>query len=73
MVVAAAMTAYAAIGLVALIAVAFRFTAALLGPDEVRSLATEALMGAFELVMSERVGEVFERELTRPRARSRRH
>jgi hypothetical protein len=41
--------------------------------DEVRSLATEALMGAFELVMSERVGEVFERELTKPRPRSRRH
>jgi DNA-binding transcriptional MerR regulator len=40
--------------------------------DEVRSLATEALMGAFELVMSERVGEVFERELTRPRSRQRR-
>ena len=39
--------------------------------DEVRSLATEALMGAFELVMSERVGEVFEREITRPRARRR--
>ena len=41
--------------------------------DEVRSLATEALMGAFELVMSERVGEVFEREMTRPRPRSRKH
>jgi len=35
--------------------------------DEVRSLAVEALTGAFELVMSERVGEVFEREVTRPR------
>jgi DNA-binding transcriptional MerR regulator len=40
--------------------------------DEVRSLATEALMGAFELVMSERVGEVLEREITRPRSRQRR-
>ena len=39
--------------------------------DEVRSLATEALMGAFELVMSERVGEVLEREITRPRSRQR--
>jgi membrane protein len=41
MVVAAAMTAYAAIGLVALLAVAFRFTSALLGADEVRSLAAD--------------------------------
>jgi DNA-binding transcriptional MerR regulator len=40
--------------------------------DEVRSLATEALTGAFELVMSERASEVFERELTRPRSRRRR-
>jgi DNA-binding transcriptional MerR regulator len=39
--------------------------------DEVRSLATEALMGAFELVMSERVGEVLEREITKPRSRPR--
>jgi DNA-binding transcriptional MerR regulator len=39
--------------------------------DEVRSLATEALMGAFELVMSERVGQVLEREITRPRSRQR--
>lgn len=37
--------------------------------DELRSLATEALTGTFELVMSERVSEVFERELTRPRHR----
>lgn len=42
--------------------------------DQVRSIATDALMGAFELVMSERVGEVFEREVARARpARSRRH
>jgi DNA-binding transcriptional MerR regulator len=33
--------------------------------DDVRSLATEALQGAFELVMSERVTETFDRELLR--------
>jgi DNA-binding transcriptional MerR regulator len=35
--------------------------------QHVRDLATEALLSAFELVMSERVGEVFGRELTRQR------
>ena len=40
--------------------------------DELRTLATEALTGAFELVMSERVGEVFEREIVRPRSKARR-
>lgn len=39
MVVAAAMTAYAAIGLVALLAVALRVTAALVGADDVRAMA----------------------------------
>lgn len=39
MVVASAMTAYAAIGLIALLAVATRLAAALLGPDGVRSMA----------------------------------
>lgn len=33
--------------------------------EEVRSLATEALVGAFELVMSERVTEAFGRELAK--------
>lgn len=33
--------------------------------EEVRSLATEALLGAFELVMSERIEETFGRELLR--------
>ncbi len=33
--------------------------------EDVRSLATEALQGAFELVMSERVAETFDRELLR--------
>lgn len=40
MVVAAAMTAYAAIGLVALLAVALRVTAAFIGPDDVREMAS---------------------------------
>jgi DNA-binding transcriptional MerR regulator len=35
--------------------------------EEVRSLATEALMGAFELVMAERVDETFGRELGKAR------
>jgi DNA-binding transcriptional MerR regulator len=40
---------------------------------EVRSLATEALLGAFEVVMSERIEESFDRELLRnPEADSRR-
>ena len=40
--------------------------------DEVRQLATDALVGAFEVVMGERVGEAFGRELARTgRRRSR--
>ena len=33
--------------------------------DEVSFLATEALLGAFEVVMSERIEETFDRELLR--------
>lgn len=39
--------------------------------DDVRQLATDALVGAFELVMSERVGEAFGRELVRTGRRRR--
>ncbi len=39
---------------------------------DVRGLATEALVGAFELVMSTRVTEVLDQQLARPTARTRR-
>ena len=39
--------------------------------DDVRQLATDALVGAFEVVMSERVGEAFGRELARSGRRRR--
>ena len=39
--------------------------------DEVRQLATDALVGAFEVVMGERVGEAFGRELARAGKRRR--
>ena len=44
--------------------------------DEVRTLATEALVSSFELVMSAEVDKIFDRELVRPRnraSRRRRH
>ncbi len=37
---------------------------------EVRTLATEALVSSFELVMSAEVNEVFDREIVRARPRS---
>lgn len=37
---------------------------------DVRTLATEALVSSFELVMSAEVNEVFDREIVRPRPRS---
>lgn len=41
------------------------------GLEDVRGLATEALVGAFELVMAERATAAFGRELVRPRHRRR--